>query len=52
MLGTVFVTQGDANHLPDPAPIHPDQVDGRVQFRIPKIGWLKIALGNVIDKVF
>ena len=37
----VFVTQGDNNNTAD-APIVAAQIDGRVAFSVPKIGWLQI----------
>ncbi len=37
-------TKGDANSAPDPYTVRPDQVVGRVYAKIPKLGWLVIAL--------
>lgn len=48
----VFITQGDANNIRDAQPVHPDQIKGRVEFRIPKIGWVNIGIKNLIGKVF
>ena len=40
---TLFVTKGDANSTPDPDPVQPSQVVGKVAFVIPRIGWLAIG---------
>ena len=40
----LFITKGDANNAPDSAPVVPEQVIGRVIFRIPKIGWAAIVV--------
>jgi signal peptidase len=40
----VFVTQGDANNAPDPEPVFPNQVRGKLILTIPKIGWISIAV--------
>ncbi len=37
-------TKGDANEAPDPYTVSPDQVIGRVRYRIPLLGWIVIAL--------
>ena len=39
-----FQTKGDANPLPDPAPIPEDRIFGAVIGGIPFIGWVKIVL--------
>ena len=43
--GRVFITRGDNNNVNDP-PVVAAQIDGRVVFKIPKIGWLPIRLGQ------
>ncbi|HEY4225542.1 MAG TPA: signal peptidase I [Pseudolysinimonas sp.] len=44
--GTVsFITKGDANSLPDAAPVKPVQVRGVVWYAIPYVGWVN----NVIN---
>jgi len=39
-----FITKGDANKNPDSDPVVPEQVVGKVVFRIPKIGWVAILV--------
>lgn len=39
-----FTTKGDANNAPDLAPVVPEQVIGRVIYKIPKIGWAAIVV--------
>jgi signal peptidase I len=41
-----FETKGDANPLPDPAPVSEDRVFGVVCGRIPYLGWIKIILAD------
>lgn len=44
--GTVsFITKGDANSLPDAAPVKPVQVRGVVWYAVPYIGWVN----NVVN---
>jgi signal peptidase len=43
----VFITQGDANDSPDSNPVYPIQIEGRVRFRIPKLGWIAVAIKNL-----
>ncbi len=45
---TLFVTKGDANSTPDPDPVQPSQVVGKVAFVIPKIGWLAIGTKTLL----
>ncbi len=45
--GRQFVTQGDANNVPD-QPAGEDQIDGRVVLVIPKIGWLAIGVRRAL----
>lgn len=42
--GKFFITKGDANKDPDTDPVVPEQVIGRVIFKIPKIGWAAIVV--------
>jgi len=46
-----FVTKGDANRHPDPEVVHPDQIRGKVIFTIPKIGWIPLALKELIHRM-
>jgi signal peptidase len=39
-----FITKGDANNTADSQPVDPRNVNGRVILKIPKIGWLSIAI--------
>ena len=41
---SVFITKGDANEDPDSDPVVPEQVVGKVVFKIPKIGWVAIVV--------
>lgn len=45
----VFITQGDANDSPDPNPVYPSQIQGRVKFRIPKVGWIAVAIKSLLS---
>ncbi|MFH1382489.1 MAG: signal peptidase I [Chloroflexota bacterium] len=36
----LFVTKGDANDAPDPDPVIPDNVVGKVFLTVPKVGWI------------
>lgn len=47
----LFITKGDANDDPDIDPILPEQIMGKVVFTIPKIGWIPIAIKEVINKI-
>lgn len=35
-----FTTQGDANEEPDPAELHPQNIVGKAEFRVPNLGFL------------
>jgi signal peptidase I len=39
-----FTTQGDANNTPDPEPIQPAQIRGKVWYAVPYLGWVNQAL--------
>jgi signal peptidase len=43
-----FITKGDANDSPDLYPIPPENIKGKVLFRIPKVGWISIGFKNLI----
>ncbi len=43
---TFFITKGDANNAPDPEPVIPENVVGKLVLTIPKIGWVAIAIKN------
>ena len=43
-----FITQGDANNVVD-APVPASQIEGKVILTIPKIGWVSIAVREVIE---
>lgn len=38
--GRRFITKGDANNAPDPAPVQPSQVVGKVALTVPYLGYL------------
>lgn len=42
-----FITKGDANEDPDPDPVLPSQIIGKVIFAVPKIGWVAIGIKNL-----
>jgi signal peptidase len=46
----ILITQGDANDSPDP-PVLPEYYKGKVVFTIPKIGWISIAVRNLVVKL-
>jgi len=39
-----FITKGDANDRADTAPVSPEQVQGKVIFVVPKVGWVTLIL--------
>lgn len=39
-----FITRGDANDSPDPEPVRPEEIRGRVVFVVPKLGWVAIGI--------
>jgi len=45
----VFITQGDANDSPDLDPVEAEQIQGRVKFRIPKVGWVAIWIKSLLS---
>ncbi|MEX0682403.1 MAG: signal peptidase I [Dehalococcoidia bacterium] len=46
--GLVFITQGDNNNTPDD-PVLQSQVEGRIVYTIPKVGWVPIKIGDVLN---
>jgi signal peptidase len=47
-----FMTQGDANDNVDARLVYPEDIEGRVSFVLPKIGWLSIGFKNLFSSVF
>jgi len=47
-----FITKGDANDSPDSRPVYAEEVEGRVSFVLPKVGWLSIGFKNLFSSVF
>ena len=43
-----FTTRGDANNAADKEPVGVNRVEGKILFRIPKIGWLSLTLKKII----
>lgn len=41
-----LLTKGDANEMPDPSPVRPDQIVGKYMFCIPKLGRLMNGRGR------
>jgi signal peptidase len=39
-----FITKGDANDSPDTEPVIPENVEGRLVFTIPKVGWISTVI--------
>lgn len=48
--GPVFITKGDANNTKDP-PVLAEQIEGKVVFVVPKVGWLPNQVKRLIDKI-
>ncbi len=48
--GMVFVTKGDNNNTAD-APITEAQVEGKIVFEVPYVGWAPIAIKNAVGRV-
>jgi signal peptidase len=48
--GLEFVTRGDANNVDD-APISAAQIEGKLLFKIPKLGWLAIGVRRAIELI-
>ncbi len=46
-----FTTQGDANNTADPQAVQPAQIEGRLMFDIPHLGWGPIWVGRTVNKV-
>jgi len=47
---TMFITKGDANASPDLEPVHLSQIEGRVNFCIPKLGWVSMKVKSFLSK--
>lgn len=47
----VYRTKGDANSGPDPEPVHPQQVEGRVVQVVPKLGWVTLVIKTMTGGV-
>lgn len=43
-----FQTKGDANNDPDREPVHEYQIEGRVIYTLPKIGWISIGIKELL----
>lgn len=44
-----FTTQGDANNTPDPEAVFPAQIEGRLLFDVPYVGWIPIWTSRVLN---
>jgi signal peptidase len=44
-----FIFKGDANNAADANPVSPQQIMGKEILIIPKIGWVSIALKNLLS---
>ncbi len=49
--GLIFITKGDNNDIPDTNPIYPEEIMGKVVFNLPKVGWISIAIKDVLKNV-
>jgi signal peptidase len=47
-----FITKGDDNNAPDPEPVSPSQVIGKLIFTIPKLGWASIAIKTFFTEIY
>jgi signal peptidase len=47
-----FRTKGDDNLSPDPNPVLPNQIRGKMAFNVPKIGWASIYTKTAIASVW
>jgi signal peptidase I len=50
--GRSFVTQGDDNSVPDPEPVLPEQVAGKVVKVLPKLGWASIYVKDLVSRTW
>lgn len=48
--GPYFITRGDANNVDDP-PVLSAQLEGRLVFVVPKVGWISIGIRTLISWV-
>jgi signal peptidase len=46
-----FITKGDANQNPDLDPVLSNNINGKVIFNIPKIGWIPIVFKEMFNKI-
>jgi len=47
----LFITKGDDNDEPDREPVLPGHIIGKVVFNLPKIGWVSIAIKEMLYKI-
>lgn len=47
-----FISKGDANLAPDPDPVFPEQIKGKLNFIIPKIGWISIYFKTFVSAIW
>ncbi|MGQ9781607.1 MAG: signal peptidase I [Nitrososphaeria archaeon] len=47
----MFITKGDANNAPDPEPVYPQQIKGKVVIIIPKLGWASIVVKDALSRI-
>jgi signal peptidase len=47
----MFITKGDANNEPDIEPVMPDQIEGKIIFNIPKLGWIPLFFKTIFTKI-
>ncbi len=45
----VFITKGDADNSPDPSPVYPSQILGKVSFTVPEVGWVSIWIKGLFN---
>jgi signal peptidase len=50
--GMEFITKGDANNAPDPDPVLPSQIVGKLVLKVPQLGWASIALKELAADMY
>jgi signal peptidase len=48
--GRIFVTKGDNNNTPDD-PILEGQIEGRIVFTVPKVGWIPLKVDELLSEL-
>lgn len=48
---TIFITQGDANSIPDAEPVQPVQIRGKLWYSVPYLGYVNNAISGQMRQV-